>query len=193
MLGRTKEKKRKDIRERVTRDSSLLSHSARSSSPCLPLLSSFLRLSLPPRKMDSEYAQAHATTEQQKQEQAPAHSNIGKQASSSSSSLAKQGNGDLKSLLEKQLATFDSFFENFNKSSFSHLDSLLSNEPAFAWQIRPLSLYPDVFTKSGLEYKKDEVGDLFRQMKEKLLKDIQVRRLYPLPHRVSNDRSPSDS
>ncbi|GAA5841060.1 hypothetical protein JCM3766R1_006653 [Sporobolomyces carnicolor] len=123
--------------------------------------------------MDSEYAQAHATTEQQKQEQAPAHSNIGKQASSSSSSLAKQGNGDLKSLLEKQLATFDSFFENFNKSSFSHLDSLLSNEPAFAWQIRPLSLYPDVFTKSGLEYKKDEVGDLFRQMKEKLLKDIQ--------------------
>jgi len=83
-------------------------------------------------------------------------------------------NGDIKSLLEQQLSTVDSLFSRISNSHFSQLDSLLSQDPLFSWSIRPLSLYPEVFTKSGLEYERGEVIDLFRQIKEKLLNDVQL-------------------
>jgi hypothetical protein len=80
----------------------------------------------------------------------------------------------LKTLLEQQLNTFDTFFNDFNKSSFSQLDRFFSND--LTWQIRPFSLYPEVFTKSGLDYGRGEIGGLFREIKEKLLKDVEVGR-----------------
>ncbi|GAA5957914.1 hypothetical protein JCM3765_006202 [Sporobolomyces pararoseus] len=117
--------------------------------------------------------QAHATT----QEQTPSHSDskVTKQPTSSSSAVSQLHNGELKNLLDQQLSTFESFFDQFNntKPPFSHLDRFFSHDPLFSWQIRPFSLFPDVFTKSGLDYKREEVGDLFRQMKEKLMKDVE--------------------
>ena len=83
-------------------------------------------------------------------------------------------NRDTNSLLEQQLSTVDSLFSRVSNSQFSQFDSLLSQDPLFSWSILPLFLYPEVFTKTGLEYERGEVVDLFRQMKEKLLNDVQV-------------------
>ncbi|GAA5917412.1 uncharacterized protein JCM6883_003070 [Sporobolomyces salmoneus] len=107
------------------------------------------------------------------QSESPTTSKQDASPSSQVTQQPKKEGQDLQTLLDQQLSTFESFFDRLNDSSFSQLDPLLSNDPLFSWQIRPLSLYPDVFTKSGLEYEKGEIGNVFRQMKEKLLKDVQ--------------------
>ena len=133
--------------------------------------------------MSTTQSQSPAQPQQEQQSQTAGGVPLSKEAASSSSSSSKQlsthennNNGDVKSLLEQQLSTFDSLFSRISNSHFSQLDPLFSQDPLFSWSIRPLSLYPEVFTKSGLEYERGEIVDLFRQMKEKLLKDVQVSR-----------------
>lgn len=135
-------------------------------------LSPILPLSLT-EKMEAK-TQEKQQTSAVSQSESPTTSKQDASPSSQVTQQPKKEGQDLQTLLDQQLSTFESFFDRLNDSSFSQLDPLLSNDPLFSWQIRPLSLYPDVFTKSGLEYEKGEIGNVFRQMKEKLLKDVQV-------------------
>ncbi|GAA5971456.1 hypothetical protein JCM21900_002211 [Sporobolomyces salmonicolor] len=75
-------------------------------------------------------------------------------------------------VVEQQLAAVENFFEHLKLDEFDKLDKLLSDQSDFLWELRPLSLYPDVFTKPDLSYNKREMLDFWRSFKDKMMREL---------------------
>ncbi|GAA5871818.1 hypothetical protein JCM1840_004009 [Sporobolomyces johnsonii] len=75
-------------------------------------------------------------------------------------------------LVEQQLAAVESIFEHLKLDQFDQLEALLSDQSDFLWELRPLSLYPDVFTKPDLSYTKKEMLGFWRSFKDKMMREL---------------------
>ncbi|GAA5917374.1 hypothetical protein JCM5296_003801 [Sporobolomyces johnsonii] len=75
-------------------------------------------------------------------------------------------------LVEQQLAAVESIFKHLKLDQFDQLEALLSDQSDFLWELRPLSLYPDVFTKPDLSYTKKEMLGFWRSFKDKMMREL---------------------